>query len=33
MNDEEEAFYDALAKNESAQEVMGKKSLSRWPER
>ena len=27
MSDEEEAFYDALAKNESAQEVMGEKVL------
>ena len=27
MNDEEEAFYDALAKNESAQEVMGEEVL------
>jgi len=27
MSDEEEAFYDALAKNESAQEVMGEEVL------
>ena len=27
LSDEEEAFYDALAKNESAQEVMGEETL------